>query len=500
MKLRLGTRASLLAVAQSRLVAADLMRLHPGLQVELVTLQARGDRDLKTPLPQVNDANFFNAELDEALACGRVDVCVHSYKDLPANRPAELHLAALPEREDPRDVVLLHPRCAAKLQRSEALLIGSCSLRRQRHVADFLSWALPHESSPPTLEFADLRGAVEARLKQLFRSRDDGRVLDGVVLALAGLNRLYNDADGYRATAELLEPLRWLVVPLSAAPTASGQGALAVECRRDDAQTRALLAPLDHAPTRAALDAEAKLLGPDPGDAAAATVVPHEQLHQLRYLSDGAGETQLQPAQGGPEVAADGFDATRLSAYYQYQPIPLPASLASARAIYVSHHRCATLQRAAWPTAPRVWVSGTETWRRLAARGVWVEGCTDHLGFDALRETLDCRVLALPPLAEWAALTHEQAVDSWDDSGVGQVVAAYRRRPEALPTEFIEAVQEARQFFWSSPQQYQRLQHLVSADAQHAAGPGKTAQYLRNMGVQELQLFPSRQVWQQWLG
>ena len=499
MKLRLGTRASLLAVAQSRLVATDLKRLHPGLEVELVTIETRGDRDLKTPLRNVQDPNFFNADLDAALLEGRIDCCVHSFKDLPPRRPPEIRLAALPKRADPRDVVLLHPRCQAKLHRGEPLLIGSCSVRRRRHIADFLSWALPRSAAPPRLEFADLRGAVEARLNQLFQTRDDGRVLDGAVLALAGLNRLYNDADGQRAVASLLAPLRWMVVPLSAAPTASGQGALAIECRHADADTGALLAALEHAPTRDALAAEAELLGPDPSDAAAATVVPHAELHQLCYYRD-QGDTQIQPTLRPRGAGAGGFDATRLAAFYRYEPMLKPASLARAKAIYVSHHRCVSLQPGAWPTGPRVWVSGTATWRRVAAQGIWVEGCTDHLGFDALRDTLACQVLALPPLGEWTALTHAQAVASWEHSGVGRVVPAYRRQPQPLPAEFIEAVSRARHFFWSSPQQYERLRRFVSADAHHAAGPGKTAQYLRDMGIQELQLFPSRQVWQQWLG
>lgn len=499
MKLRLGTRASLLAVAQSRLVAAELALLHSNLQIELVTIEARGDRDLKTPLHQVKDANFFNAELDDALVEGRIDLCVHSYKDLPSQRPPELKLAAVPKREDPRDTVLFHPRSIAKLTRGQPLVIGSSSARRQHHIADFLSWALPQHGSPPRLDFVDLRGPVDRRLDQLFRTRDDGPVLDGAVLALAGLNRLFNDADGNQAIADRLQALRWMVVPLSACPTASGQGALAVECRSEDALTAALLAPLDHAPTREALAEEAQLLGPSPTAEAAVTVVPHEQLHLLRYARGRDGATMLQPRGPGASPVVSAFDANQLASYYHRQPIPLPASLARAKAIFVAHYRCVTLQTGTWPTGPRVWVSGTTTWRRVAARGIWVEGCTDHLGFDALGQSLACQALALPSLSEWTAITHENAIKSWDGSGVGRVIPAYNHQREPLPAEFIETVLAARHFFWSSPQQYARLRQFVSADAHHAAGPGKTAQYLHDMGVDQVNLFPSRQVWQQWL-
>lgn len=500
MKLRLGTRASLLAVAQSRLVAAELARLHTDLEIELVTIQTRGDRDLNTPLHQVKDVNFFNAELDDALTEGHIDLSVHAYKDLPSQRPPELQLAALPKREDPRDVVLFHPRSITKLDRGEPLLIGSSSARRQHHIADFLSWALPQHGSKPQLEFVDLRGPVDRRLDQLFQTRNDGQVLDGAVLALAGLNRLFNDADGHEAIRDKLIGLRWMVVPLSACPTASGQGALAVECRRSDALTAARVAALDHAPTREVLAEEAELLGPSPAAEDAVTVVPHRQLHLLRYHSSRDSRPMLHPRK--PRVRADGnaFDASQLAAYDDRKALPLPADLARAKAIFVAHYRCVTLQAGNWPAGPRVWVSGTTTWRHLAARGIWVEGCTDHLGFDTLGQTLACQVLSLPPLTEWVALTHEEALKSWEKSEVGRVIPAYRHHPQSLPAKLIETVMGARHFFWSSPQQYQRLRPFVSADARHAAGPGKTAQYLRDKGIKQVELFPSRQVWQQWLG
>ena len=98
MNLRLGTRPSLLAIAQSRLVARALERRYPELGVELVNVCTRGDRDRHTPLTRVNDPGFFAAELDEALRGGDVDFCVHSYKDLGPDRPADIALAAIPPR------------------------------------------------------------------------------------------------------------------------------------------------------------------------------------------------------------------------------------------------------------------------------------------------------------------------------------------------------------------------------------------------------------------
>ena len=105
-RLRLGTRGSLLAMAQSRLVASALQRLHPDRPVDVMTVSTRGDRNLGVPLQDVRDPDFFSAELDEALLAGDVDFCVHSLKDLPAVRHAGIVRAALPSRENPRDVIV----------------------------------------------------------------------------------------------------------------------------------------------------------------------------------------------------------------------------------------------------------------------------------------------------------------------------------------------------------------------------------------------------------
>jgi hydroxymethylbilane synthase len=104
--LRLGTRPSLLAIAQSRLVKTQLEELHPQLHIELVQLETRGERDQRTPLTAVADPDFFSAELDNALLHNEVDFCVHSYKDLSRERPASIVTAAIPARETPHDVVL----------------------------------------------------------------------------------------------------------------------------------------------------------------------------------------------------------------------------------------------------------------------------------------------------------------------------------------------------------------------------------------------------------
>src|SRR6202044_556574 len=145
--LKLGTRRSALARAQSAAVAHQLQQLHPGLTVELVGIETRGDRILDTPLSSVEGKEFFTDELDAALLAGRVDFTVHSYKDLSLERSARLLLAAVPRRELPHDMALFAADVPQRLAAGHELLIGSSSPRRASFVAEFLQRRLPR--GPP---------------------------------------------------------------------------------------------------------------------------------------------------------------------------------------------------------------------------------------------------------------------------------------------------------------------------------------------------------------
>lgn len=226
-RLRLGTRGSLLALTQSRGVATLLERSHPGLTVEIVEIRTSGDRIQDVPLgPHLGQA-FFTKEIEDALLGGRVDLAVHSCKDLATVLPDGLILGALPTREDPRDAwVSTGPGLR---QLAAGSRVGTSSVRRKRFLA----------AARSDLEIVDLRGNVPTRLGAV----DEGRC-HAVVLAVAGLHRL---GLGERIT-EVVDPA--VMLP------AAAQGALAVEVRADDAVTREMVAVLDDPATRAEVTAE----------------------------------------------------------------------------------------------------------------------------------------------------------------------------------------------------------------------------------------------------
>ncbi len=230
--LRIGTRASPLALWQANHIADRLRPLADPRPVELVHVQTEGDRDQSASLAHIGGRGVFTKEIQRALLDGRVDVAVHSLKDLPTQPVDGLTLAAVPPRGPTGDVlVALRPTRFDHLPPGAAVATGS--LRRRAQI-------LYRRSD---LRLFDIRGNVDTRLRKL---REEG--YDALILAQAGLERLGLSG----VITEVLDP-SWML-------PAVGQGALGLECRADDAATRSLLAALDHPGTREAVEAERSLL------------------------------------------------------------------------------------------------------------------------------------------------------------------------------------------------------------------------------------------------
>lgn len=233
--LRIGTRGSPLAMVQARTVRA---RLAPAMQVEeaaveLVVIRTTGDTIQDRPLADVGGKGLFTKEIEEALLDGRIDLAVHSSKDMPTVLPAGLLLAACLEREDPRDVFISR-KAKSLAELPHGATLGTASLRRQAIA----------KRARPDLNVVPLRGNVETRLRKL----DAGEV-DATLLALAGLRRLGLTEHATR------------IMSIDEFLPAVGQGAIGIEARENDARTREILSRIDHADTSAALACERAFLG-----------------------------------------------------------------------------------------------------------------------------------------------------------------------------------------------------------------------------------------------
>lgn len=229
--LSIATRESPLALWQAQHVQALLQRLHPARRFELLGMTTRGDQILDRSLSKVGGKGLFVKELENALLDGRARFAVHSLKDVPMQLETEFHLAAVMQREDPRDAVVLAPTIAAMslAQLPPGTRVGTSSLRREL----MLRVRYPHLTVLP------VRGNVGSRLRKL-----DAGEFDALVMAAAGLKRL---GLGDRIH-EVLAPEMCLPAP--------GQGALAIEIRADDAEAATLVAPLADISTQQATAAE----------------------------------------------------------------------------------------------------------------------------------------------------------------------------------------------------------------------------------------------------
>lgn len=232
--IRIGSRGSALALWQSRHVRDRLREAQPGLDIDIEIIQTTGDKILDVPLAKIGDKGLFTKELDRALLDRRVDFAVHSLKDVPTRIEPGLALAAVSQRVDPSDALIVAPGMPQTFDALPAgARVGTSSLRRRAQLL----------SLRQDLTVLDLRGNVDTRLAQVAAGK-----YDAIILALAGITRL-----GFADRAsDILGGERWL--------PAVGQGALGIICRADDARTRGILAVLDDAATHRATAAERAFL------------------------------------------------------------------------------------------------------------------------------------------------------------------------------------------------------------------------------------------------
>jgi hydroxymethylbilane synthase len=285
-RLVIGSRGSKLALWQAEWVKARLEALHPRAQVSVEIIKTSGDVLKNAPLAVIGGKGVFTKELEDALVAGRIDLAVHSLKDLPTTLPDGLSIPAITEREDARDALVLRDDLATERPSVKNLpagcVVGTSSPRRLSQLKHLR----------PDLSIKELRGNVDTRLRKL-----DAGDYDAVILASAGLRRL-GLAHRIGASLEIEEML-----------PAVGQGALAVETRSDDEETSGLLAPLDDPKTRAACTAERALLRALGGGCqlpiAAHAVVSEERLRLDGLVAEVSGETIIRDSLEGAAEDAE---------------------------------------------------------------------------------------------------------------------------------------------------------------------------------------------------
>ena len=231
-QIRIGTRASALALWQAEWVKSELEKKYPGTSVTLTKIKTTGDKILDVPLAKVGGKGLFVKEIEEAMLENEIDIAVHSMKDVPTFFPDGLHLSCITKREDPRDALLTRNKMMFK-DLPKGANVGTSSLRRQAQLMHVRPDFIIHQ----------LRGNVDTRLRKLKEGQ-----YDAIILAAAGVKRL-----------GLAENVSEYIDPEISLP-AIGQGALGIECRVDDRELNDLIAFFNHADTRTCVTGERALL------------------------------------------------------------------------------------------------------------------------------------------------------------------------------------------------------------------------------------------------
>lgn len=226
--MKVGTRESKLAMRQTEIFCDKMSKLNPDTEVEVIGIKSLGDIDLTSPLNQLSNTGAFVRELDDAMKKGAIDASVNSLKDIPIQMDDELIIGAIFERDAVEDIILPCPL----EDLPKGARVGTASVRREHLIKEVR----------PDLEVVNLRGNIHTRLDKLDRGE-----YDAIILAKAGLDRM-----GIVRPMFVLDKEKFIPAP--------AQGAIAVECRKDDAETRRALQKLDHMPTRTAVGVERSIM------------------------------------------------------------------------------------------------------------------------------------------------------------------------------------------------------------------------------------------------
>lgn len=489
----IGARASVLARVQARLVGEALLAKHPGLRVAYTYLSSPADRELDTPLPELLRKGGYTGDLGVALRAGSIDVAVHLWKDLPFSTHPLTRIAATLPRADARDLLLVKREWLGQRNRSELGVLSS-SARRRTNLSGFLQWALPLR--PPLVRFVLARGDCEARLNQLMESN-----AAALVVAKANIDRLLE------STATEFEPIRQrvrdvleacevMVLPLALNPTAPGQGALALEIRRDRPELARLLEPINDPVTFERVQTERARLEPthDEDHPLGVSIVPvvggEVEFTRGQWAGQWIQSAELRhhdpplPPARSPEAVWTG-EAWGLE---RYRRIALPVrydQFDDARVgLFVTRSE-------AWPDGYRprprqvIWSGGIDTWRRLAARGIWVHGCDEGLGETGVRD-----VTALfPRIQRWVKFSHARGFDTPFSERI-----ATCRLERSVPLDDLAG---RTHFFWRSGAQFQDYLQANPEirGAWHGCVPGNTFSMIRAaIGEERVRAFLSADV------
>ncbi|MGI6524130.1 MAG: hydroxymethylbilane synthase [Bdellovibrionota bacterium] len=487
MKLTIGTRRSDLASIQGRLVGDALLNSYKtkkdadtsGLfqlegsqsQLEINYLQknAEGDIDQKTPLSQLPDKGVFTRNLSSLLVSGEIDLAVHSWKDCPTVTLPSTQIVGTLIREDPRDMLLVRKDSWSTIKKNKAITVLSSSPRREYNITPFLKWSLP--TAINTVSFLPVRGNIQTRLAKLFAGEGDA-----LIVAKAALSRILRASSFPEAAIKIKEALErcyWSIIPLTCNPTAAGQGALAIEINSERQDLKDLIKTLSDPQSLNCVTQERAILQKYGGGChqkIGVTVINH-RFGEITFL---AGETDAGEKLNNitlksvlplpPKAAPNQIWPSEEPLNILTPKLFSPAQPRTRNIAYLISKDLALPQKWKISFNTVVYCAGLETWKKLAQRGVWVNGSMESLG-----ESFDNGMFDfIASDTHWIKLGHDKAVISEKMQLFPTYTLKFTRNPPRLLTKT--------HFYWRSASLFKAV---LSTNPQilhawHACGLGNS--------------------------
>lgn len=487
--IRIAARQSDLARLQAYHVGEKLEKAWPDVKVEYAFRASLGDINQNDPLWKMPEKGVFTEDFLRDLREGSADLVVHSWKDLPIEDRQDTLIAATLPRADARDLLLFRKDRLPTARTTGQVRVLTSSPRRAYNLDPFLRAHLPFKVNE--IAFEPVRGNIPTRLKKLL-----AQDVDSLIVAKAALDRLLEAEkpefdEVRRVIRETLAQTQFMILPLSANPTAAAQGALAVEIRRDREDLKALLKAIHCEQTYQCVTRERRILADFGGGChqkIGVSVLRREygEICFLRGLTDGGEvlnriELTAPHAQPRAENAEAIFpkSSEEEGLFYEREELPREhwAWIENEKYLWVA-------RESAWPKGLQVgsdtivWSAGLRTWAKLAERGIWVNGSSESLG--AEEEPTGIETLVSAKSVPWVKLSHVDADFYHGESVKFRAGVTYRLRArEGLRVNLSGRTH----FYWSSASAFARALEIEPEirTGHHACGPGATSRYIRKV-------------------
>lgn len=471
----------MLALTQCNQVKNQLEAI-TGDKFELEVIKTQGDLITNAPLWQLDGKDFFTKELDDALISGRVDLVVHSYKDLGSVRPKPIALAAVTKRTYAHDIFLIKKSKISKIKEMTEFIVGTSSPRRMVNLEKNLKDFLPHGSHLKVTPKV-LRGNVNTRISKL--AADE---FDAIVLALPGIERLALTQSSKEELIPLLKDMTFMVLPQSVFPSSASQGALGIEClkeRTDNGELFQKLKKMEDADTVAEVSRERKAFNEYGGGCHLAVGINVKKIGDY-FLHTHAGvlnekEVKLSLVEGRnlPAFVAkpNAFIGLPTRDDKLISKVSIKKTLNPNEHYFVSSKYSIESLDANIDYAS-VWSAGTKTWKELCKKGIFVNGSSDSLGINEAKKFKASKAISL------MLKNDHELINLTHDDGENQI-KTYSRVINQVDAAFSNEIVKKDIFYWTSFAEYQTYVDMYPElkTKLHACGLGKTYEQFKSQNI-----------------